>query len=373
MEQAFRLGEICGHMKHSGSSFFGDRITRRNFLKQSALVSGAVGLGALSGRRADAKMTTLATGLPDPALSGIEHIVVVMMENRFDHFLGWIPNAEGQQANLSFPDRNNILQPTYALAPDFQGCGHPGPDHSYGGGRIEYNAGACDGWLKAGQNDLFSIGYYRQADLSFLGAAAPAWTVCDHYFAAIMAETFPNRIYQHAAQTDRIENNFSQCSLPTIWDRLSDASVSRRYYFSDIPMVALWGAKYLPITRTVSTFYDDCANDTLPAVSYVDPRFFDENLGTSGDDHPHADIRTGEEFLNKVYNAVTKSPAWSKTVLVINYDEWGGFFDHVAPPTAAIPTADAAAGIADGRLGFRVPEEWAPLAKLARSFGFTTY
>jgi phospholipase C len=74
-----------------------------------------------------------------------------------------------------------------------------------------------------------------------------------------------------------------------------------------------------------------------------------------GDDHPHADIRNGEAFLNLIYTAVTRSPAWSHTVLVINYDEWGGFFDHVPPPTAPIPAADAAVANNDGRLGFRTP------------------
>src|SRR4029079_9578853 len=86
---------------------------------------------------------------------------------------------------------------------------------------------------------------------------------------------------------------------------------------------------------------------------FVDPRFVDEQNGTSGDDHPHADIRNGEAFLNLIYTAVTRSPAFAHTVLVINYDEWGGFFDHVPPPTAPIPAADAAAGNTDGRLGFR--------------------
>ena len=68
-----------------------------------------------------------------------------------------------------------------------------------------------------------------------------------------------------------------------------------------------------------------------------------------------ADIRNGEAFLNLVYSAVTTSPAWRNTVLVINFDEWGGFFDHVPPPTAPIPPADQAAGNQDGRLGFRTP------------------
>src|SRR4029077_20148215 len=71
--------------------------------------------------------------------------------------------------------------------------------------------------------------------------------------------------------------------------------------------------------------------------------------------HPHADIRNGEVFLNQIYNAVRNSPNWSKTVLVITFDEWGGFFDHVPPPLAPIPAASAAAGDKDGRLGFRVP------------------
>ncbi len=76
--------------------------------------------------------------------------------------------------------------------------------------------------------------------------------------------------------------------------------------------------------------------------------------GTSNDDHPHADIRNGEAFLNQVYRAVTHSPAWQSTVLIITFDEWGGFFDHVAPPLGLIPRADATVG-SDGRLGFRVP------------------
>ncbi|HET9957609.1 MAG TPA: alkaline phosphatase family protein, partial [Polyangiaceae bacterium] len=71
--------------------------------------------------------------------------------------------------------------------------------------------------------------------------------------------------------------------------------------------------------------------------------------------HPHADIRRGEAFLNLIYSVVTRGPAWRNTVLVVNYDEWGGFFDHVPPPTAAIPDADRVAGNADGRLGFRTP------------------
>jgi phospholipase C len=298
---------------------------------------------------------TARAQLPNPTNSGIDHIIVVMMENRsFDHFMGWVTNADGKQSGLTYTNNSGAAYSTYPLAPDFQGCAFHDPNHSYEGGRTEYDNGKCDGWLRATNNDQFCIGYYDRTNLPFFAAIEKNWTICDRYFAALMAETYPNRIYQHAAQTDRLDNTLDISNLPTIWDRLSDSNLTARYYFSDIPMVALWGFKYVPISRPISYFFDDCANGTLPNVSFVDPKFFSETLGTSQDDHPHADIRNGQAFLSRVYNAVISSPNWSNTVLVINYDEWGGFFDHVPPTLAPVPPADAALGD-DGRRGFRVP------------------
>ena len=327
--------------------------TRRRFLQGAAATAGALALGGLGRVRAGLAQTSV---LPPPALSGIEHVVLLMMENRsFDHFLGWLPGADGMQAGLTYLDRAGVPHSTHRLAPDYQGCGHPDPDHSYEGGRIEYDNGAADGWLRAGANDDYAIGYYTRKDLTFLGRAAPDWTACDRYFAAILAETFPNRIYQHAAQTDRIRNTMDVSTLPTIWDRLAAAGLTGRYYYSDVPILALWGAKYASIGRPFTAFLADAAAGTLPNVAFVDPRFIDEESGTSGDDHPHADIRNGEAFLNLVYTAVTESPAWPSTVLVFNYDEWGGFFEHVPPTATPIPPADQAAGNQDGLRGFRVP------------------
>ena len=326
--------------------------TRRGFLKGTAATAGLLALGEL-GRVGTALSQT---ALPSPDASRIEHIVVLMMENRsFDHYLGWLPNADGRQKGLTYRDTVGVAHKTYKLAPEYQGCGHPDPDHSYEGGRDEYNGGACDGWLRAGDNDRFAIGYYTRRDLDFFGEAAERWTVADRYFSAIMAPTYPNRIYQHAAQTDRITNTLELSTLPTIWDRLAEAGLDGRYYWSDVPFLALWGSKYLPISRSFSGFLADAAAGTLPHVSFVEPRFLGAELGLSADDHPYADIRNGQAFLNRVYHAVTTSPAWSRTLLVFNYDEWGGFFDHVPPPTASIPDADALAGNEDGLLGFRVP------------------
>jgi phospholipase C len=319
-------------------------INRRQF------VAGAAGLaaGALGGVPVGAEAATV---LPGPADSGIDHIVVVMMENRsFDHYLGWLPGADGRQQGLSYLDRDGVRHATHRLT-TYTGCGFADPDHSYEGGRVEVNGGACDGWLWAGSNDEFCIGYYTDADLAFYGRAARDWTVCDRYFAAVMAETYPNRFFQHAAQTDRLHNSPDLATMPTIWDRLAEHGVSRRYYFSDVPFTAMWGTRLLDVSGTFAEFLAAAATGNLPAVSFVDPRFLDEEAGLSGDDHPHSDIRVGQHFLNTVYQAVVDGPNWAGTVLVINYDEWGGFFDHVAPATAPDPRPELDTGLR----GFRTP------------------
>ncbi|MFJ8196414.1 alkaline phosphatase family protein [Streptomyces sp. NPDC096152] len=328
-------------------------ISRRKLIVGAASAAAAMTAPLATEGLAEAGQTPLSTSgtssLPAPKDSGIDHIVVVMMENRsFDHYLGWLPGADGRQSGLKYTDRDGVAHATHHLD-TAQGCQYNDPDHSYEGGRIEYNDGRCDGWLRAGTNDEFSIGYYQPEDLDFYGRAAPAWTVCDRYFSAIMAETYPNRFYQHAAQTDRIHNSTDTSTLPTIWDRLADAGLKGKYYYHDVPFTALWGTKLLGISNPYADFLTDCAAGTLPQVSFVDPKFLDEGSGTSADDHPHGDIRAGQYFLNEVYHAVTKSPAWSRTLLVINYDEWGGFFDHVAPSTAPDAHPDW------GLRGFRTP------------------
>ena len=293
------------------------KYSRRQFLEQAALAGGAF---AFAGPAALAAKPS--TGLPNPKNSGIEHVIVMMMENRsFDHLLGWLPGADGQQVGLSYTDDGGVSHATYPLAPDYQGCGHPDPDHSYAGGRVEYDGGACDGWLRAGSNDIYAIGYYTQSDVPFLASAAPGWTTFDRYFAAMLGPTFPNRFCMHAAQTDRLSNTFEPSTLPTIWDRLAAAGLTGRYYFSDAPFLGLWGPKYASISRDFNHFLEDCAAGTLPQVAYVDPRFINEESGTSNDDHPHSDIRNGEVFMNMVYDAVRQSPDWKHTVLVITFDE----------------------------------------------------
>ena len=336
------------------------KVNRRELLKSAALVSGAALAGAswpLSKKLFAQDVLLNLPNLPNPESSGIEHIVVVTMENRsFDHFLGWLPNADGKQAGLTYVDSAGVSHATHSLSGDYTGCPGADPDHSYDGARVEYDHGLMDGWLRAGSNDVYSIGYYGEQDIPFYAALARNYTTCDRYFAAILGPTFPNRLFIHAAQTDRLTNSTSISSLPTIWDRLASAGVSANYFFSNVPFTALWGAKYLGISRLYADFLVAAASGTLPAVSFVDPRYTVLDDGTGNDDHPHADIREGDLFLYQAFEAVAKGPKWANTVFIVNFDEWGGFFEHVAPPRAAAPNLvdpDLVKGKA--LLGCRVP------------------
>jgi phospholipase C len=268
------------------------KLSRRQFLYGSAAALGSLSAGRSLLWAAEAAARPVR--LPRPERSGIDHIVVAMMENRsFDHLLGWLPNAGGRQVGLRYTDKQGVAHKTYPLAPDFQGCSHADPDHSYDGAR--------------------------------------------------------NRLYQHCAVTDRLDDSLTLSSLPTIWDRLDDAGVSGRYYPSNTSFLDLWGLKYSSIQSSYDQFLLDCAAGNLPAVSFVDPPLRGESGGTSADDHPHGDIRAGEAWLYQTYRAVTTGADWKRTVLVINFDEWGGFFDHVVPQEA--PDVDSAFSLR----GFRVP------------------
>lgn len=333
------------------------KLNRRELLKTSLAVSGAAFLNVGDHFGGANVLRVVPQELPTPQSSGIEHVVVVTMENRsFDHFMGWLPNADGKQAGLSFRDSSGAVHPTHSLSGDNTGCPHPDPDHSYTGARIEYDGGKMDGFLLDTSNDVYSVGYYGEQDIPFYAALARSYMTFDRYFVSILGPTFPNRLFLHSAQTDRLDDSISLTSLPTIWDRLAAAGVSANYYYSNIPFVALWGTKYLGISKSYDNFKSAAANGTLPAVSYVDPSFTTIDDGLGNDDHPHADIRRGDRFLHDTFEAVANGPDWASTVFIVTFDEWGGFFEHVAPPRATAANNVDTDLMNNGKalLGFRV-------------------
>jgi phospholipase C len=371
-------------------------LDRRSLLKGAAVASGAALLGSRGAAASTATKRFVNAGpisldamtAIDSRRSPIEHVVVVMMENRsFDHFLGWLPGANGigldpdgtivderRFESLRFPDRSGKLHRIYHDT-QLNACGEADQDHGYTGGRIQWNHGKMNGFLIDPDNTGFSLSYYLAGARAFSSPLAMQYTVCDNYFCSYLGPTWPNRFFQHAAQTDRQNNTTSPDSssapaspsaVATIWDQLNQSGgPTGRYYFSDLPFLALWGQKYLPISAPYPQFLADAAAGNLPNFSVVDPRFEDEGSGTSGDDHPLADLRAGDSFLSEVFHAVAGGPKWANTLLVINYDEWGGFFDHVAPPRVApgnqtLDTEDVVRDPKTHRItkvlaGFRVP------------------
>lgn len=361
---------------------------RRTFVKGAA--AGA-GLAAAGGRIAAAAgiggpvniaLPSLGRLLPAPR-TPVEHVVVVMMENRsVDHYLGWY----GEE-NQAFDGRRRATFPDLRQGPDgppvdtqdwgthglanFHGRGYADPNHGWGGGRAELRGGRCDGWLDpATGNDELALATYGPDDLPAWSQLTRNWQAYDRWFCSLLGPTFPNRYYQHSAQSGGLKSNdlppqaaadnpawAAGWDWPTIWTLLFRAGVTGASYFSNLPALALWGARHVGHIRHVANFFADCAAGTLPQVSFVDPWFLVPN-GVANDDHPHADIRLGQAFLSDVVEAFTSSSCYRRGALVVTYDEWGGFWDHVRPPALADDRATPLdPGGADdfGQLGFRIP------------------
>src|SRR3954451_22537412 len=228
-----------------------EAMRRREFLQRTAMTAGiAASMATVLDAEtlvAEAAKRQRRKFLPSPKNLPIDTIVVLMMENRsFDHYLGWMPKADGRQAGLTFTDKTGKAFQTRRQAPDWQGCAFSDPDHSWDGGRTQLNGGRCDGFLRSGDNDVFSISYYQEGDLGFIQDAAKAFTTFDRFHCSLMGSTLPNREYMHAATSYGMRSNDfpSPPGFPdtTIFAALAAKGVSNRYFYSDVPVSALWGA-----------------------------------------------------------------------------------------------------------------------------------
>jgi phospholipase C len=360
-------------------------LRRRDFLSRTAYAAGLAGAAAsvplnlLVGEAA--KREALAAALPAASNMPIDHFVVLMMENRsFDHYFGWLPDADGVQ-NRTYPDPDNGNAPVETRhastlgEAQWQGCGHPDPDHSWSGGRTQLGSARTDtrrepdGFL-AGDNDEFALCYYDEGDLGFIHPAGREFTVYDRFHCSLMASTWPNRYYMWSAQSGgRINNDPPADTLGNQWETLFDRALannplglgatglSARYYNSDLPFSAVWGPRGVPWTRPVANYYADCAAGTLPNISFVDPPFRDGGGGDgiSADEHPLGDVRLGQAFMSDIVHAFMESPNWERGALFIVYDEWGGFFDHVRPPSVPDARASSNLDLDFGLMGYRIP------------------
>jgi len=355
-------------------------VNRREFLQRAGLLGGAAALGGPTLlRAAPAFAGEQPRGLLEvPAQeSPIDTVVVVMMENRsFDHYFGWLADDErylergkrryGRKFRVNgntrqeFPAPDGTVVETTPWLTDsgdpnpYRGCGHPDPGHSWDSGRAQRDGG----FLATGSgNDAFALGYYDPEGLPFISELGRDFTIFDRWHASLLAATYPNRAYLHSAQsggnkTNTVPSATAGYDWPSIWDRLGDAGVPAGYYGTDLPTLALWGERLLSFNNPIDTYFEQAEAGTLPNVVFVDPAFL---TGNRTDDHPHADIRAGQRFMRDVFQAFAESKHWKSGLFVLTYDEWGGFFDHVAPPVLPDDRASTMDQENFGQAGFRVP------------------
>ena len=287
----------------------------------------------------------------------IEHVVVLMLENRsFDHLLGTLPNVHGITYAVPNPRRDGK---TFVSAyPSTDPALAPSPQHDLKG-VLEQLSNGNTGFVRDyegtdGVNDsnvANPMAYYGGTDLTSPVAAlqtlATQYRVSDQYFCSLPAETWPNRFFVHAATSGgHVRNDKRLYHMPTIFDHLDapDVRLTWKVYCDFIPQVACFERLGLEWVRTrgasgsrfasLEQFDRDCQSGELPSYSFIEPNYL---IPGGDDDHPPHDLFKGDALIREVHAAVHGSPKWPTTVLIVTFDEHGGFYDHVSPPAAPPP------------------------------------
>lgn len=186
------------------------------------------------------------------------------------------------------------------------------------------------------------------------------FTVFDRWHSSVLGPTFPNRQYLLSAQSEGRKGNTSGTPVgiflaETVADRLAAAGVSVGYYYTNVPLLALWPLERMsPFFGPLERYFEDASTGTLPRVVFVEPHFGSGDALRT-DDHPHGDIGFGQRWVREIFGAFASSAQWQRGAFILAYDEGGGFFDHARPPI--LP--DARSSKVDqnnfGQAGFRVP------------------
>jgi len=337
----------------------------------------------------------------DGNLQNVNHIIIVMQENRsFDHYFGALPYVTGSPyhsakgsgkkracaatdntcvdgLSCTIPKKTGVLTCTNSNKSNIKGtvkafheekfCTGPDLDHSWDGTHREVNFKKPNTTLKSSKMDGFvlqnaatelpdqavdhdTMSYYTDADLPFYYGLAQTFAISDRYFASVLGQTFPNRAYflagtafGHLTTSEIIQIPPYKPISGTIFDKLNAHGISWADYKSDLGYSGIFVGLSDPHQKDVSTFATDANAGTLPAVSFIDPSVGVDQLinGTlyETDEHPPANVRAGQYFVSTIATALRNSPSWKDSILLITYDEHGGFYDHVIPPAAVRPDA----------------------------------
>lgn len=348
-----------------------DLVSRRAALQTLGLGLGAAafGAGCLAGPdrcKAGPDETPVgpdydANGAPAARrlLDGIDTYVVLMMENRsFDHLLGSLSMDSAYPSRhlvdgLKGDEHNFDHDGTPVMVEHRAQVNNDGPLHSWDALRKAFAAGANNGFVKTneGERKRDSMTYLKREDLPVHYALADRYTVCDRWFSSVMGPTWPNRFYLHMASSGGKKGNEAIVNSPaTIWSQLGKDCISAKNYAAGPAHWYYAAYRGRPFSGNeamngvqIEQFFKDARLGTLPNFSIIDPDFWSTDL------HPPHTLALGEAFIAAVVRAMEESPQWKRSMLVITYDENGGFYDHVAPPTMADERPEFR------QLGFRVP------------------
>jgi len=325
----------------------------------------------------------------------IKHIVVVMEENRsFDHLFGWageflgINGLTGNESNpiSSFNESSPRVYVT-KNAPYVAACD---PQHLlllttpkiFGvkntlAGNITPATATMQGFVEVehdihGASNCQVMEMFTPETMPFLTSLAKEYAIMDRFFASVPGPTWPNRQFAMAASSGGSTETFNWfrgevgALFPqkTFFDQVTEAGGTWRNYYVDTPWELFMQtlADHPENIQTIDHFYAAAASGNLPTYSFINPRAA-INVTTregSNDFHPDHDSRLAEAFVSDIYDAMRKSPSWNDTLLIVTFDEHGGFYDHVSPPMVGIPvpdnyTAQPDYGFVFDRLGIRIP------------------
>src|SRR5215469_2410485 len=338
-------------------------------------------------------------------LAGIEHIVVVMLENRsLDNMLGTLYAAgsrptrvlpagsatefDGVRPGLTNPANSGYFDgdPPQNVALDAATASStvPDPDPEETFVNVTYQIfgpevpGSTPRWpmqgfvvnyAQTGAGDATQIMQcHSPQQVPVLAMLARSYAVSDAWFASVPSQTWPNRAFAHTGTSNGHVDNGNPpdpllWDVPTIFNVLDTAGKSWAVYRGNplVPSLVrtmfprLWPVSFDEHFHVFDQFVDDCAHGALPQYAFVEPSFVIE----PNDEHPPHDVNAGEAFLHAVWSAVSGSPAFAKTLLLITYDEHGGCYDHVLPPFGATPpdaeSTPGDQGFGFDRFGVRVP------------------
>jgi phospholipase C len=301
----------------------------------------------------------LGTPVAVARLDRIDTIVVVMMENRsFDHLLGHLRKDRGEHYR-GFPDNASnsyeehgfrhevrMLPITDFLRDKDLWQIRSDPFHGTAHVAAQIAEGAMSGFaqdvLPRGEAQT-ALTYYTRDQLPNYYKLADEYLVCDQWFSAHPGGTYPNRWATLGATMPDLNNfhvddpRLGFIRDATIFDLLTQAGIGWHYYENNVSMLRMY-AQYRLDDKNVLPYADETVGfeakaNALPPVVFVEPRITGvPPLDQASDDHPPANLRVGQEFIAALYNTLASSPAWKRSLLVITYDEHGGFYDHVPPP-----------------------------------------